>query len=148
MLNLLGLIAAMQAAGPDLRALDWMAGCWEGEAFGGRVEECWVTAPDGRLTGLFQLAGEEAQTFSEFFMLADFGDGPELKLKHFNPDFTSWEAEGEFTRFALVEAGPDAAVFEGLTYARLDDGTIHVDLDMQTPDGVRTETFVLRPKQR
>lgn len=144
----LSLIVALQAAEPDLHALRWMTGCWEGEAFGGRVEECWISAPDGRLTGLFQLAGEEAQTFSEFFMLADFGEGPELKLKHFNPDFTSWEADGEFTRFALIEAGPDAAVFEGLTYARLDDGTIQVDLAMQTADGARTETFVLRPMAR
>lgn len=140
--------AALQGAEIDIDALGWMAGCWEGEAFGGRVEECWLPAPGGRLIGMFQLIHDEGQVFSEYFQIADFGDGPAMKLKHFNPDFTSWEAEGEFTVFTLQSAGPDEAVFEGLTYARAADGGLQVDLAMRTQDGFRTESFRLRPMPR
>lgn len=39
----------------ELSDLGWLQGCWEGTGFGNRVEECWMSAPDGRLTGMFQM---------------------------------------------------------------------------------------------
>jgi len=141
----IAMAAAMQGAAINIDALDWMTGCWQGEAFGGVVEECWQDGAGDRLIGMFQLLNADGQVFSEFFQIAVFEDGPAMKLLHYNPDFTSWEEPGEFTRFVLLEAGPDAAVFEGLTYTRRDDGGVGVDLRMQTAEGVRTESFVLRP---
>lgn len=110
------------AAAPDLSKLTWLEGCWEGSGFGKRVEECWMSAPDGRLTGMFQMIDDDGkQTMSEIFVLDHFEGGPAIRLKHFHPDLTGWEDQDEFIVFPLRETGPDFARFDGLTY-RLDEG--------------------------
>jgi len=104
---------------PRLRLSDlsWLEGCWQGTGFGKRVTECWMRAPDGRMTGMFQLIGDDgAQEMSEIFVLDEFEDGPAIRLKHFGPELIGWEARDDFVVFELRETGPDFARFDGLTY--------------------------------
>lgn len=108
-----------QPVDPRLRVSDlsWLEGCWQGTGFGKRVTECWMRAPDGRMTGMFQLIGDGgAQEMSEIFVLDDFEDGPAIRLKHFGPELIGWEAHDAFVVFELRETGPDFARFDGLTY--------------------------------
>ena len=116
-------------AEPDPSRLSWLEGCWEGTGFGKRVTECWMSAPDGRLTGMFQMIGADgAQEMSEIFVLDDFDDGPAIRLKHFHPDLTGWEGQDDFVVFPLLETGAGFARFDGLTYRLSDDGRLIVDL--------------------
>ena len=113
----------------ELSDLAWLEGCWEGTGFGNRVGECWMKAPDGRLTGMFQMIdGDGKQTMSEIFVLDEFEDGPAIRLKHFHPDLTGWEGRDDFVVFPLRETGPDFARFDGLTYRLTEDDRLIVEL--------------------
>ncbi|MGK7297145.1 MAG: DUF6265 family protein [Candidatus Wenzhouxiangella sp. M2_3B_020] len=113
----------------ELSDLQWLEGCWEGTGFGKRVTECWMSAPDGRLTGMFQMIGADgSQEMSEIFVLDEFEGGPALRLKHFHADLTGWEAQDDFVVFPLIETGEGFARFDGLTYRLSDDGRLIVDL--------------------
>lgn len=141
---LLGALAALLQSGDpapcaDIADLGWLEGCWAGAGFGMAVEECWMSAPDGRLTGVFQAIGPDgSQIFSEIFVLDEFEDGPAIRLKHFNPDMTGWEAQDDFVTFALIETGADFARFEGLQY-RLVDGRMIVELMVGQGGQARSE---------
>lgn len=127
-----------QPAAPDLSHLTWLEGCWEGTGFGQRVAECWMRAPDGRLTGMFQLIDADGrQALSEIFILDHFEDGPAIRLKHFNPDLTGWEKQEDFVVFPLHETGPGFARFDGLSYRRTEDGRLIVELTVKR-DGVES----------
>jgi len=118
---------------PDLSQLGWLEGCWSGTGFGKRVDECWMRAPDGRLTGMFQLIGPDGrQEMSEIFVLDQFEDGPAIRLKHFHPDLTGWEGQDEFVEFPLRETGRDFARFDGLSYRLAEDGRLIVELMVST----------------
>ena len=130
------LLTGTGAAAPDessqrieLSDLGWLKGCWEGTGFGNRVGECWMSAPGGRLTGVFQmLDADGSQTMSEIFVLDHFEYGPAIRLKHFHADLTGWEGRDDFVVFPLRETGPDFARFDGLTYRLAEDGRLIVEL--------------------
>ena len=129
---------AESATDRDLADLGWLEGCWEGTGFGKRINECWMSAPNGRMTGMFQLIDDNgAQEMSEIFVLDEFEDGPAIRLKHFGPDLVGWEAQDGFVVFKLLETGPGLARFEGLTYRLDEDGRLIIDLVM-TRNGERS----------
>jgi len=138
------LLAQEVPARMDLNDMAWMVGCWEGEGFGSPVRECWMQGPDGRMTGMFDMLDAQtgAQQFSEIFVIDTFETGPEMRLRHFNPDMTGWEAQDEWVTFTLLETGEGLARFEGLTYRLTEEGSMTAELDVTTADGVRTETLV------
>lgn len=139
-------VAAAAEAEPriDLGDLRWLLGCWHGEAFGDAADECWVSAPNGRLTGLFQLLDGPNQRFSEIFVLDIFDGTPELRLKHFHPDLTGWEDKDGFIRFRLLETGPSFARFDGLLYRLEADGTLVIELRMRRDGENVIETMRFR----
>lgn len=120
---------AREAPRIELSDLKWLEGCWEGAGFGNRVGECWMSAPDGRLTGMFQIIDADGQqTLSEIFVLDEFEEGPAIRLKHFYADLTGWEDKDEFVVFPLRETGADFARFDGLAYSRTGDDRLIVEL--------------------
>ncbi|NNU14905.1 hypothetical protein HK107_01035 [Parvularcula sp. ZS-1/3] len=118
-----------------------LLGCWEGEGLGGEVAECWMPGPDGRVTGMFQLVTNGEQNFSEILIIDDFGEGPEMRLKHFHGDLKGWEEKDEFVTFKLKEAREDTLIFGGLTITFEGDDRLLMDLKMKTSAGVQTMNF-------
>lgn len=118
-----------------------LLGCWEGEGLGGQVYECWMPGPGGRVTGTFQLVQDGEQAFSEILIIDDFGEGPEMRLKHFYGDLKGWEEKDDFVTFKLKEARDDALVFGGLTITFEGDDRLLMDLRMKTSSGVQTMSF-------
>ena len=132
-------------AGPELSQLAWLEGCCVGAGFGQAATECWMSAPNGRMTGMFQLVDDQGrQTMSEIFVLDVFDDGPAIRLKHFHPDLTGWEERDAFVVFPLLETGPDIARFDGLVYRLLGDGSLQVELRVKRKGEVATETLQFR----
>lgn len=100
----------------DVRSLDWLVGRWVGEGLGGECEETFLPIWNGELTGTFRMAQKGKLIFSEFFALVQEEGVSKLKLRHFNPDMTSWEEKDKATTFPLIKLEEKAAYFGGLTY--------------------------------
>lgn len=120
----------------NLRQLEWLSGYWTGEGFGGECEEVWMPEIDGNMIGTFRFWTEGKLIFTEFMNIVQEGETFSLKLKHFNPDLSGWEEDGDWTVFRLVEVGENSVWFDGLTMIRKDNG-IHLYLSI-TENGEET----------
>lgn len=130
-------------AGP-LEQIAWLAGRWRGEAFGGHAEEQWSPASAGTMVGTFRLTVDDRPSLYEFMLVTEEAGSLTLKLKHFNADFTGWEARDEFVSFPLVAITEDGVQFEGLTYRRRGPDAIDVQVTIDKGGEVKTEEFTLR----
>ena len=128
-----------------LADMAWLAGRWEGEGLGGRVEEVWSPADGGAMMGMFRLVREGKPVFYEFLTLRETERGLAMQLKHFNPDMTGWEEREKFVEFLYVGSEGKRVFFEGLTFDRSEEGQLTVHLAIRRKDGgVREETFRMR----
>lgn len=123
--NTLTLDSPENAPKADIHDLNWMVGRWEGEGFGGIVEETWNPAIGGTMVGSFRLVKDDAPNFYEFLVIAPEGESLAYKVKHFNPDMSGWEEKDESVNFPLVRLVRDTAYFEGLTIIRKGDQLQH-----------------------
>lgn len=119
----------------DFRALAWLEGCWAGEGLGGEVSECWMSSPDGRMTGVFQIVSDGELQFTEILMLGEVDGVSGYHVKHFDADFTGWEERDEEVSFAFISARGTRAEFEGLTYDLGPEGVLLVTLMIGQADG-------------
>ena len=130
------------ARAPDLPL--WLVGCWQGEALGGVVTECWLPPAGGQMTGVFQLEQEGALAFTEHLTIGQVGDVHGYFVKHFNPDLSGWEESDGYVAFAHSVPGEREWRWDGLVYRLTGDGHLHIELDMHRADGsVMTLPFQL-----
>jgi Spy/CpxP family protein refolding chaperone len=122
----------------------WMVGSWQGEGFGGAVEEEWQAASGGTMAGVFKLMHEGRASMYEFMMIAEEGDSLEMRLKHFDADFSAWEDKAEYVSFPLVRLSEDSAYFDGLTYRRDDRDRMIVHVSIGEEKEEATIEFVRR----
>lgn len=119
--------------------LAWLAGDWEGEAFGGTFTETWGAPTAGTMVGMYRLMHDGETTLYELELIAEEADSLVLKVKHFDPDFSAWEEKSEFLSFPLVKVTDDAVYFEGFTLRRVDDHTVRGFLVTTARDGSVSE---------
>jgi hypothetical protein len=124
--------------------LKWLEGNWTTEKWGGTVEEYWSAPNANTIIGMFRFLNEEGVQFTEHWMLSEIEGNPVLRLRHFNPDFTSWEEKDEYVEFSFVEMGENYIQFEGLRYELLKTGELKVSLKMKQGDKIETEVFNFR----
>lgn len=120
LLNLLlaGPVAAADAPPATIKDLAWLAGRWSGPALGGDTDE-WIMPPaDGQMPGIFRALRGGKLSFTEHFAFAEADGSVELRVRHFNPDFTSWEDRQEMARFPLTAIAANRAQFGSVTYER------------------------------
>lgn len=97
----------------------WLAGSWQGEGFGGTIEEVWSDPSAGSMMGMFKLMHNGEPSMYELELIVEEQDTLVLKVKHFEADFAAWEDKNQFLSFRLVKLTDDAAYFEGLTFKRI-----------------------------
>ncbi len=100
---------------PPMESLEFLVGRWEGEAFGGWVEEAWGPVVGGTMLGTFRLVSEDAPSFYELLVLDEVDGRPTLHVKHFHPDLVPWEEGAESVDFPLIAVQGNTAWFDGLT---------------------------------
>ena len=127
-----------------LEDVEWMAGSWSGEAFGGTFEEVWNPASLGTMVGLFKFMGDEQVNFYELLLLAEEEGSLVLKVKHFNADFTAWEDKEDYVNFRLVRIEPDAAHFSGLSFFKVSDNEMLAYIAFHDEHKVWEEKLVYR----
>lgn len=128
---------------PPMDSLAFLVGRWEGEAFGGWVEEAWGPNQGGTMLGTFRLVNEEGPGFYELLVLDELDGRPTLHVKHFQPDLTPWEEGAESVDFPLIAVQGTTAWFDGLTIHQDGDDLI-MYLAMKGKDGMREERLAFR----
>lgn len=122
----------------NIEDFSWLVGTWTGDGFGGESEETWSTPVDGTMMGMYRHYKDDKIVFYEFLLLDETG----LKLKHFNPDITSWEEKDDFVTFEMLSYTKDKIELKGLSFERKSDTELEIRLRMRNNDGeVFTEVF-------
>lgn len=144
---LLSLGAFAQAAAARIEDAAWLAGYWEGEGLGGRIEDLWMPPAGGVMLGAFRLtrAGGKAG-FYELFAIEEHESSLRFVVKHFNPDWVGWEEKDKFVSLALTRASPGELAFGGVVFRKEAEGVLVVDLTIRTRDGTRQELLRFRKK--
>ncbi|NNE97540.1 MAG: hypothetical protein HKN25_00830 [Pyrinomonadaceae bacterium] len=125
-------VTSSKASAEDM---NWMAGAWSGEAFGGSVKEVWAKAEGGSMMGLFSLVSKENKpVFYEFMLFSVENENLVLRLKHFNPDMTGWEEKDKFVSFRFIKRDGDRFYFQGLTYEKAGDTGLNIYLALRQKD--------------
>jgi hypothetical protein len=117
----------------------WLAGSWQGEAFGQRFEEVWNPPSGGSMVGFFKLIGKDGASMYEIMLLTVDDGRLSLKVKHFNPDFTAWEEKGDFVNFKFVAREDNALHFSGISFYRKGPNQIDAYIVMRNKEGIREE---------
>ena len=97
-------------------SVSWIAGHWQGEAWGGQAEEIWSEPQGGAMMGSFRHVVDNKVNLYEFMTISEEDGTLVLKIKHFNSDLTGWESKDESVEFRLVKLGDEVVYFDGFTF--------------------------------
>lgn len=121
--------------------VEWLAGRWIGEGFGGQIEEIWSPAAGGAMVATFRLLQDDEPSFYELCLLVEENNTLIYKVRHFNPDFKAWEEKEEYVSFPLIKIEGQTLYFQGLTYELVGD-ICHIYLAMKQKDGSHEEVHM------
>jgi hypothetical protein len=128
-------------------AMAWLAGYWEGEGLGGKIEDIWMPPRDGVILGAFRLTKPDGKGFYELFAVEEFEGSLRFVVKHFHPNWVGWEEKDQALKMPLRRISETEASFGGLLFRREGAEALVVELTMRMKDGT-TRTEVLRFKRR
>jgi|SRR5690606_2959358 len=138
--------AACAAQAQTLRAVTiddaaWLAGRWVGEGFGGQMEEAWAPPVGGQMIGHFRYWRDGQPQFYEFLVMDVAEGGLRMRLKHFNPDYSTWEDRETWTTFEPISVSPEAIVFNGLTIRREGEDRMVMTIRIRRGETVSEDTL-------
>lgn len=119
----------------NIEQMSWMTGAWQGEAFGGTVDEVWSQPAGGAMMGMFRLVQGDKTGFYELMTFVEESGTLVFRLKHFNADLKGWEEKAETVDFALVALEENVAFFDGITFQRVDDTSLNIYLASENKEG-------------
>lgn len=123
----------------------WLEGHWVGEALGGVSEEYWSAPRAGVMLGMYRMVRDGAPSFYEILTIGEEDGTLVLRLKHFAPDLTGWEAKDETVDFRFVGVEDGRVYFDGMTFEPQGDDAMTIYLAMHDADGaVREGVFAYR----
>lgn len=112
------MLGATPAAAASIADAAWLAGSWDGEGMGGRVQESWSQPVGGQMLGQFALSMEGKPVFYLVMLIDEHAGGLRFRVKHLEPTFATREDRDQSLEFAFVEAAPDGLVFKGMSLVR------------------------------
>lgn len=126
-----------------IEAFAWLAGYWEGEGMGGRIEDIWMPPRDGVMLGAFRLTKPDGKGFYELIAIEEFEGSLRFVVKHFHPNWVGWEEKDQALKMPLSSLGEGVGDFGGLRFRRDGDDRLVVELTIRLRDGT-TRQEVLR----
>ena len=110
----------------SIQDLQWIAGHWRGEAFGGQTEEIWSPPLGGSMMCVFRLINNGQVSFYEIVSLAEENSSLIIRLKHFHRDLKGWEEKDKTVDFPLVKIEGTRAYFDGMTFEQINKDELNV----------------------
>ncbi|MGC1516506.1 MAG: DUF6265 family protein [Maribacter sp.] len=123
----------------NLTSIEWLAGHWQGEAFGGIAEEIWSPPLGGVMLFSFRLVAEGTISFYEFGHILETDGTLILQLKHFDPNLQGWEEKDETIDFKLVKVEENRLFFDDFTIEYVSDKEINMYVLIEEDDGTTNE---------
>ena len=111
-----------------LDKLAWISGHWRAEALGGMAEEIWSPVLGSSLMGSFRLVVADQVKFYEFMTITEQAAEVVLRIKHFHPDLTGWEAQNNCVEAKLLDSDLNTAVFDGFVFKRVGQDQLKVSV--------------------
>ena len=136
--NTLSLEKGAKSPAASLQDIHWLAGHWQGEAFGGVTEEIWSPPMGGSMMCSFRLVKDNKVNFYELCTIIEENNSLLLRLKHFHPDLKGWEDKDVTVDFPLVKVSDNRMYFEGFTIEKVNDYEINIYVVIQS-DGKENE---------
>ena len=141
--NMVGTVAYKDIVLKDLSNKDsvsidemaWIAGTWKGEAMGGQFEETWNAPMGGEMMGMFKLVSDGKVSFYEIITIVPEKNSYILRLKHFSPGLVGWEEKDKSVEFPLLTASSDEVRFDGLTFRKISDDAMAIEVLVGEDDG-------------
>lgn len=128
-----------QSPKANLSHIEWLAGHWKGEAFGGIAEEIWSPPLGGVMMFSFRLVADGTISFYEFGHILETDTTLILQLKHFDGDLMGWEEKDETIDFKLVKVEENRLFFDDFTIERISDQEINMYVLIEEEDGTNNE---------
>ncbi|MEO0571900.1 MAG: DUF6265 family protein [Bacteroidota bacterium] len=125
----------------SLDDVSWIAGHWNGEAFGGIAEEIWSEPLGESMMFVFRLVNDDKVTFYETGHIKQIEGTILMQLKHFDGNLNGWEKKDETVDFKLVKLEKDKVFFEGLTMEKISDTEMHVFVLVDDGNGEQEVLF-------
>lgn len=110
----------------SLNDIAWMAGSWEGEAFGGYAQEIWSPPLAGSMMFMFKLIVNNVVEFYEFGHVKEVDGSLLFELKHFDTALHGWEEKNEVQSFKLLKIEGNRLYFEDFTFEKISDTEINI----------------------
>lgn len=104
-------LAVMTSVAGELGSLAWIAGTWQGELDGSKIEEVWNDPSGATMTGMFRLMKRGATAFYEYMVMEETSVGVMLRLRHFRPGLVAVEPKDAPMLFHLQSNDGTEAVF-------------------------------------
>ena len=139
--------AAPERPAAKVEAFAWLAGYWEGEGMGGKIEDIWMPPRDGVILGAFRLTKPDGKGFYELFAIEEHEGSLRFVVKHFHRNWVGWEEKDVALKMPLVSISENAASFGGVGFRREGADQLVVDLRMKMKDGA-TRAEVLKFRRR
>ncbi|SFR61265.1 DUF6265 family protein [Maribacter stanieri] len=129
----------MMSPAATLNDIEWLAGHWKGEAFGGIAEEIWSPPLDGSMMFSFRLLDKGEVSFYEFGHLIEIDATLILQLKHFDANLSGWEERDENIDFKLVKVEENRFYFDDFTIEYISDKEINMYVEVGDENGTSNE---------
>lgn len=155
-LAICGASIATTAHAATLADLGFLKGDWTSDRSGFVIEESWSDAAGGVVVTMSRGTQNGSVRFLRYAVIEQKGDDVTMRFKRYNPDYTSWEAEGPSV-MRLVTVEPDRIVFEAtdpksdvqrIVYRARSDGAVDVVANRTDDQGPYLVEFTLQRKPR
>jgi hypothetical protein len=146
--NILSLEPEMTSPQASLQDINWLAGSWEGKAFGGEFEEVWTSPSGGSMMGSYKSIDENKTSFYEFIIIQEINNSLLIKLKHFHPDLKGWEEKDSTIDFPLVKVTKNKVYFDGYTFEKINENLIIVYVLLGKDDKTEEVKFIYNKKSK
>ena len=122
-----------------LNQVSWIAGHWEGEAFGGVTEEIWAKPLGDSMMGSFKLVTNGKVQFYELCTISEENETLVFRLKHFHNDLKGWEEKDERLETKLVKIEDNKAYFNDFTFERINKNELVIYVVFKDDTGKESE---------
>jgi len=137
--NTIQLEEGLKSPKASLEDVSWIAGHWQGEAFGGITEEIWSPPLGNSMMFVFKLLVDGKVQFYEIGHIQEHEETLLLQLKHFSGNLKGWETKDQTIDFKLVKVEENKVYFEGFTMEKINTNEINLYVLIEQEDGTKKE---------